>query len=294
MSVEQLIAEWEARSQPLQVPAASTRIWREGPGGNAEPVVCLHGVPSSGFIYRKMLPVLAMQGLEGVTLDFPGLGLADRPRHFDYSWTGLAKWLIQALDAAGIERFHLVVHDIGGPIGFEAVRRMQSLAPERVRSLTLLNTLVRVAKFHRPWPMKPFAVLGLAWAWLQGMRTPLWAPMMRLMGVMDAPTRNEINAYRELLFRGDGGRAFLRIMRGYELTEEFEERTVAMLKNRNFPAQVIWGVDDPALKPEKYAGPICDALRLPHWHAVRGKHFLMEDSPEEIAGRIAMFARQET
>src|ERR1700730_2358947 len=41
-------------------------------------------------------------------------------------------------NAAGIENFHLVVHDIGGPIGFDVIRRV----PDRIKSLTVLNTLV--------------------------------------------------------------------------------------------------------------------------------------------------------
>src|SRR5258705_13925719 len=83
-------------------------------------------------------------GLEGVTVDLPGLGLADRPADFDYSWSGLATWYLKAIDAAGIRNFHLVVHDIGGPIGFDVIRRV----PERIKSLTALNTLVDVSQFR--------------------------------------------------------------------------------------------------------------------------------------------------
>jgi len=47
------------------------------PGG--EPVVCLHGVPASSFLYRKVPRELAARGLRGIAFDLPGLGLADRP-----------------------------------------------------------------------------------------------------------------------------------------------------------------------------------------------------------------------
>ena len=99
-------------------------------------MVLLHGVPASSFLYRKVIPQLADQGLRAIAFDFPGLGLADRPQPFDYSWSGLARWLGEAIDALGLDRCHLVVHDIGGPIGCEwAVRN-----PDRVLSLTALNT----------------------------------------------------------------------------------------------------------------------------------------------------------
>jgi haloalkane dehalogenase len=53
----------------------------------------------------------------------------------------------------GLDRFHLVVHDIGGPIGFEVA----TAVPERVLSMTVLNTIIEVQSFHRPWPTEPFA-----------------------------------------------------------------------------------------------------------------------------------------
>src|SRR6202165_4126884 len=87
--------------------------------GDGAPVVCLHGVPASSFLYRKVLTELASQGLRGVAFDFPGLGLAERPTDFDYSWSGLARWTAHPIDALGLDQCHLVVHDIGGPIGFE-------------------------------------------------------------------------------------------------------------------------------------------------------------------------------
>lgn len=87
--------------------------------GDGPAVVLLHGVPASSFLYRKVAPELAARGLRAIAFDFPGLGLADRPRDFDYTWSGLAAWLATAIDTLGLESCHLVVHDIGGPIGFE-------------------------------------------------------------------------------------------------------------------------------------------------------------------------------
>jgi pimeloyl-ACP methyl ester carboxylesterase len=50
-----------------------------------------------------------------------------------------------------IDTSHLVVHDIGGRIGFERA----TTHPERVLSLTVLNSPVDVAVFRRPWSMHP-------------------------------------------------------------------------------------------------------------------------------------------
>jgi pimeloyl-ACP methyl ester carboxylesterase len=136
--------------------------------GDGEPVVCVHGVPASCFLYRKVIAELATRGLRGVAFDLPRLGLADRPVDFDDTWTGLGRFCVAAVDALGLERFHLVVHDIGGPVGFE----LAAAVPDRVVSLTVLNTLVEVDTFKRPWSMEPFARRGLGELYLRSLTKP--------------------------------------------------------------------------------------------------------------------------
>jgi pimeloyl-ACP methyl ester carboxylesterase len=252
--------------------------------GEGPPVVLLHGVPASSFLYLKLLPRLADQGLRGIALDFPGLGLADRPIEFDYSWSGLATWLGEALDELGIDRFHLVVHDIGGPIGCEwAIRN-----PGRVQSLTVLNTLLRPAGFERPWVMRPYAVPLVGEAWLWATPRVAWAALFRSQGIADrsAVSRAEIYAHHALLFRLDRGRAFLRIMRGFELTEEKDRVLSEGLAERNYPTRIVWGEFDPALGQEELAKAqavlgVDDPVLLP------AKHFLQEDQAPALAYAIA-------
>ena len=117
--------------------------------GEGEPVVHMHGIPVSSFLYRKVLPLLAERGLRGVAFDLPGLGLAEKPADFDYTWSGLGRWTGEAIDALGIDRCHLVLHDIGGPVGLEWALRNR----DRVLSLTVLDTLIDVAHFRRVWTM---------------------------------------------------------------------------------------------------------------------------------------------
>ncbi|MDQ3768834.1 MAG: alpha/beta fold hydrolase, partial [Actinomycetota bacterium] len=200
--VAAIIDGWAARGRPLAVPGASTVVWEEGAGA---PVVCLHGVPTSAFLYRNVLPELAARGLRGIAFDFPGLGLAQRPERFDYRWSGLGAWTLAALDALGLDRFHLVLHDVGGPVGFDVVSR----APDRVASLTVLNSIVRAATFKRPWAMEPFARRGIGELYLRTLRPIALERLMRAQGVATAVPAAQLRAYVPLLKRGDGGRAFL-------------------------------------------------------------------------------------
>ncbi len=278
---------WYGKGDHLEIPnTAATRIWRQGAG---PAVVCLHGVPASAYLYRKVLPELAQRGLEGITLDFPGMGFADRPTRFDYSWTGLSAWLEQALNAAGIDNFHLVVHDIGGPIGFDLVRRI----PQRIQSLTVLNTLTYVSRFEKPWVMRPFSVPLLGLLWTLQIDSPGIVPFFRWKGVTAGPSYAEIRAYGEILRLTDGGQAFRNIMSGFDTTQAFEDRILPTLRERQFPAQIIWGEQDAELSLETYGADAKQALGLTkEIFVVNGKHFLQETAYVEIAERIAHLVRQ--
>lgn len=83
MDCTDIVSAWELRGQPLGVEGANSRIWREG---SSEAVICLHGVPASGFLYRKVLPALATHGLEVITFDLPGMARADRSAGFHRPW----------------------------------------------------------------------------------------------------------------------------------------------------------------------------------------------------------------
>jgi haloalkane dehalogenase len=232
---------------------------------------------------------LAERGLRGIAVDLPGLGLAERPADADYSWTGLGSWLLSAIDALGLDRFHLVVHDIGGPIGFEVA----AADPHRVRSLTLLNTIVAVETFHRPWVMEPFAHPMVGDAWLASMRLPaVFVSLMRLLGVSRRVSAAEISCYVPLLLGDDGGRAFLKIMRGFELTADKQRRYLSAVRNPPYPVQIIWGVRDPALSWRRYGVQAQLAAGVSHPILLPGKHFLQEDYPTEIAEAVLRLTQQ--
>jgi haloalkane dehalogenase len=282
--VAEVIEAHAAAGRRFEAGGVRSFMREQRPPGGGPRVILLHGVPTSSFLYRKVIPLLADQGLHPIAFDFPGLGLAERPERFDYTWSGLARWVGEALDALEVERCHLVVHDIGGPIGFEWAIR----SPGQVISLTVLNAIVDVATFRRPWPMRPFAARGLGGAWLRALRPFPMSELFYRLGVADrsAVPRREVYAHYHLLKREDGGRAFLRIMRGFELTEDKERFIHEGLAERRRPARIVWGERDPVLGVAQLraaqrvlAG--ADTVLVP------AKHFLQEDQPAAVASAVA-------
>jgi pimeloyl-ACP methyl ester carboxylesterase len=279
--VQQLLDIHSASGHRFEAAGVRSFVREQGTGPE---VLLVHGVPTSSFLWRKVIPPLADQGVRALAVDFPGLGLADRPERFDYSWSGLARWLGEAIDALELDRVHLVLHDIGGPIGCEwAIRN-----PDRVHSLTALNCMLDPGTFRRPWTMQPFAIRGVGELWLAATPRVAFAALFRRQGIANqrAISNAEIYAHHALLKRGDRGRAFLRIMRGFELTEEKSRLLSQGLADRPFPARVIWGEADPALDLDqlRIAQRVLgaeDAVLLP------AKHFLQEDQAPGLAYAIA-------
>jgi pimeloyl-ACP methyl ester carboxylesterase len=101
--------------------------------GDGDPVVLLHGWPQTWHEWRKVIPLLAPHHRLFMP-DLPGLG-DSTPSPDGYAKQRLAAHLLELADRLGIERFHLVGHDWGGPTAFAVA----SAAPDRIRTLTLLD-----------------------------------------------------------------------------------------------------------------------------------------------------------
>jgi haloalkane dehalogenase len=254
--------------------------------GDGEPVVLMHGVPVSSFLYRKVLPLLAERGLRGVAFDLPGLGLAEKPGAFDYTWTGLGRWTGEAVDRLGIDRCHLVLHDIGGPIGLEWALHNR----DRVRTLTVLDTLIDVAHFRRVWTMGLAAPPLMGPVWVATTRPPIarWLFYMQGIGERSATPAHEVDAHLALLHRDGGGRSFRQIVRGFELTEEKERFYTTGLREAGWPATILWADRDPALGEDRRRA-LEDALGI-EANVVPAKHFLQEDRAPVVADAIASIA----
>jgi len=103
--------------------------------GGGAPSVFIHGNPTHS---EDWLPFLERMRAPAIAFDLPGWGASDTPdpREFDYTMHGLAAFVGRCLDALGVERYQLVVHD-WGVIGLITAQA----APERVERLVIFNTV---------------------------------------------------------------------------------------------------------------------------------------------------------
>ncbi|MEG9326854.1 alpha/beta hydrolase [Salinimicrobium catena] len=285
-NIQTVIEEHEASGKYITVDGIRTFALNYGRG---EAVLCIHGVPTSSFLYRKILTSLAKKGYRGVSVDLPGLGLSDRPKDFDYSFSNFADFLYRASIALKLKKFHLVVHDIGGPIGFALAARH----PHKIMSLTILNSWIDVVNFKKPAVMRPFEKKLLGEAELKMISHVTWPVMFKGMGVVNTSRIpiEEINTYVDLLKRNDEGKAFLKIMRNFERSREFRDLCLRAVQNVKYPVQAIWGEKDPALTVDTFGKDIQEAAGLKEIIKLPSRHLLQEEAWLAIADQIVEQAK---
>ena len=107
--------------------------------GQGWPVVLIHGTPSSSLIWRNVVPNLVNAGYKVHLFDLLGYGLSERPWNpsTDTSISGQVPILEGLLSEWALNEAHIVAHDIGGAVA----QRFTVQAPQRVKTLTLIDTV---------------------------------------------------------------------------------------------------------------------------------------------------------
>jgi pimeloyl-ACP methyl ester carboxylesterase len=123
----------------------------EGPRDAAATVLCLHGNPSWGYLYRHMIPEFLAAGLRVVAPDLIGFGRSDKPA--DEAWHGFDRHrrsLLSFVDALDLRQLMLVCQDWGGILGLTLPMAM----PDRFTRLLVMNTTLgtgTVTEGFRQW-----------------------------------------------------------------------------------------------------------------------------------------------
>jgi pimeloyl-ACP methyl ester carboxylesterase len=111
-------------------------FYRQAGNPNAPTVLLLHGFPTSSFMYRDLIPMLANR-YHVIAPDLPGFGLTEAPEQGTYAYTfdQLAKTMEGFTHVLGLERYALQVFDYGAPVGW----RLAAARPERITALISQN-----------------------------------------------------------------------------------------------------------------------------------------------------------
>ena len=262
--------------------------------GSGDPIVFLHGNPTSSYLWRNVIGKLDGAG-RCLAPDLIGMGRSGKASAGSYRLADHIRYLDAWLEALNLSRVTLVVHDWGSALGFHWARRH----PERVKALVYMEAIVRPVTWAE-WPEAARKVF-------QGMRSPAGEEMVltknvfveRILpaSVLRGLTHEEMDRYREP-FREPGESRRPTLTWPREIPIEGEPADVVALVDDY--ARWLSGTPIPKLFVNANPGSILVGPQRefcrswPHQQevTVKGSHFLQEDSPAEIGQAIARFLKR--
>lgn len=250
--------------------------------GDGPPVLLIHGIPTSKFLWREVIPPELSRTHRVIAPDMLNYGASDKPARVDVSIAAQARLMVGVLDALGVSRADVVSHDIGGGIAqIMAVRW-----PQRVKKLVLSNAVC-----FDSWPIPEFIPLQKPEAEAD-MSVSAFEEMLRGFlpnGVYrpETLTQEAIDTIMEPWLGEAGKRALFRNLR--RLNSEYTQAISDELEALEHDTLVLWGTQDPFQKPV-YAEKLANTLPNARITWIEGAaHWIMEEKPQEVTSAIADF-----
>jgi len=260
--------------------------------GAGDPVVFLHGNPTSSYLWRNIIPHVEGLG-RCLAPDLVGMGSSGKAPDGSYRFVDHARYLDAWFDALGLtQSVTLVVHDWGSALGFHWAHRH----PERVTGIAYMEAIVRPLTWEE-WPEAARAIF-------RALRSPAGEEVVlqknvfveRILpaSVLRGLTEEEMAVYRRpYLEPGESRWPTLTWPRQIPLAGEptdvveIVDRYAKWLATSDVPKLFINA--DPGAILTGAQREFCRAWPNQQEVTITGHHFIQEDSPAEIGQAIAAF-----
>lgn len=260
--------------------------------GQGDPIVFLHGNPTSAFLWRNVIPHLEGLG-RCIAPDLIGMGDSDKLTGSSYRFVDHAAYLDEFLHTLDVQdRVTLVVHDWGSALGFDWAQRH----PAAIKAIAYMEAIVRPVTWDE-WPEQARSIF-------QAMRSPAGEEIIlqknvfveRILpaSILRALTDEEMDEYRRpFLNPGEDRRPTLTWPREIPIDgEPADVHQIVSRYSRWLPTTLV-----PKLFINAEPGSIltgrqrefCRTWPTQEEVTVAGLHFIQEDSPHEIGEAIAGF-----
>ena len=252
--------------------------------GEGMPMVFVHGIPTSSFLWRNMIAELSTHS-RVIALDLPGFGFSDPPPNGDYTISNYVRLFESFLEALSIGPATLICHDFGGPI----VLTYALWHPEKCQRLIIFDTFLHTDL--PPWPLfmkiakiRPMGEIFMRFGGKSIARSGLEE------GVKDKSRISDGIVQQYYMPDGDPdklNRTMLGTLRiDYMGDLEFIEKNLGTIDK---PTLIVWGENDkflPISLGERIHKDIAGSKmeRIPNCG-----HFVQEDQPERATKIIADF-----
>ena len=258
--------------------------------GDGDPVVFLHGNPTSSYLWRNVIRRLAGQA-RCLAPDLIGMGDSGKAPDGSYRFADHARYLDAWFDALGLTaRVVIVGHDWGSALGFDWACRH----PEQVKGIAYMEGIVRPMTWDE-WSERARNIF-------QAMRSPageeivlqenVFVERVLPASIMRTLSDEEFAVYRRpYLEQGESRRPTLTWPRQIPLdgepadVVELVQRYADWLSVSDLPKLFINA--DPGIILTGAQREFCRTWPNQREVTVRGLHFVQEDSPDEVGQALA-------
>lgn len=264
--------------------------------GEGDPIVFLHGNPTSSYLWRNVIPYCEGLG-RCLAPDLIGMGQSGPNPAGSYRFADHYRYLDAWLEAVGVGgNVVLVVHDWGSALGFHWAYSH----PQQVRGIAYMEAIVRPVSWEE-WPEMSRRIF-------EGMRSPKGEELVlernvfveRILpaSILRELAEEEMAVYkRPFLHPGESRRPTLTWPR--EIPIDGEPADVYEMV-ANYARWLAHSDHLPKLFVDADPGAIligsqrefCRSWPNQTEVMVRGSHFIQEDSPHEIGTAVAEFISQ--
>jgi haloalkane dehalogenase len=261
--------------------------------GTGDPIVFLHGNPTSSYLWRNIIPHVEGIG-RYLAPDLIGMGQSGENPGGSYRFVDHARYLDAWFDALDLKNVTLVIHDWGSGLGFHWANRHR----DRVKGIAYMEAFVRPVTWEE-WPDSATNIF-------KKMRSPRgekfileengFIEKILPSSIIRPLTEEEMDAYRRP-FKDEGERRRPMLTWPREIpfegspedVDQFAADYAAWLSTSDVPKLFINAEPGTIL-----TGPQRDFCRT--WPnqkevTVKGLHFIQEDSPNEIGQAVAEFVK---
>jgi haloalkane dehalogenase len=260
--------------------------------GTGDPIVFLHGNPTSSYLWRNVIPHVEPLG-RCLAPDLIGMGESGKAPDGSYRFVDHARYLDAWFDALGLRtRVTLVMHDWGSALGFYWAYRH----PDRVKALVYMEAIVKPFTWEE-WPETARGIF-------KTFRSPageevvlqknVFVERVLPASVLRQLTEEEMAAYRRpYVHPGESRRPTLTWPRQIPIDGDPPDVTAIVEDYGKWlatsPVPKLFVNADPGVILVGAPREFCRTWPNQQEVTVRGLHFIQEDSPAEIGRAIAAF-----
>ena len=251
--------------------------------GEGFPVFLMHGNPTSGFLYRKVVEKLPLNKVRVIMPTSLGLGFSSKIPASEHTAENHIYWINKVLKELKLKELVYAGQDWGGPIGMGAL----SLSPELLKGAVLLNTGFNAPKANADLsPAHALVKTPVIGELLLEVIFSIFERLKSVQGNPDSWTSEVAELYGRPVYESGNSKAPLAMMRmvpdGPNHPSASSMRRIEEYVNTlEIPAEIVWGENDPILGR---ALPIMQQ-NFPNARLTKttAGHFLQEEVPSEIA-----------